>query len=142
MISEPLAFCSETGRLVTVDSRLVPAEYGGASFWEFSFEIAVLSEDGSEESFTTQDREIARGYIPESVRSRVMDIVGQACRKLLDKERPSGLYRVTKGRSLPGKAMRKHETLTAVCVEAGYGVTQTGTDPAGRTFWAMSRTVY
>ncbi|KJB93777.1 hypothetical protein N826_14090 [Skermanella aerolata KACC 11604] len=107
--------------------------------WEFSFAILVASNNGSEESFETQDRDIVKRYLPEAARSSVLEIVRRSCVLLLDHQKPAMVYRVTKGRWLTAKALAKHHLLTEACEACGYMVEQQGMDRAKRLFWLMSR---
>ena len=55
-----------TTQQVFVESILVYVY--DAEFWEFSFTITVIALDRGSEDFTTQNRTIARGFIPSSIR--------------------------------------------------------------------------
>jgi hypothetical protein len=98
--------------------------------------------DESEDSFETQDRNIVKHYLPESVRGSVMRIVCRSCALLLDHQQPAIVYRVTKGRGLNDKALSKHHLLTETCKACGYTMARQGTDQANRLFWIMNRKTY
>jgi hypothetical protein len=134
-IVTPIANCTQTDRITSVDCRLSPTSFEGVSYWEFSFEITVASLDGSEAPFSTQDRNIAYGYIPRGIRHRVMEIVCGALEALIRHVRPVRIYRVTKTINPPEKALRKHNLLTDVLQALGYRVTRCDKDRWGRIFW-------
>jgi hypothetical protein len=139
LVSIPVARCAETDREISVVSYLQPMMNRSSDMWEFSFAILVASNDGSEESFETQDRGIVKRYLPEAARSSVMEIVRRSCVLLLDHQKPAMVYRVTKGRGLTAKALAKHHLLTEACKASGYTVEQQGMDRAKRLFWLMRR---
>src|ERR1700688_3949167 len=80
-----LARVNGTEQIVSVDSHLIETVFEDEQFWEFSFEITVISPDDSAESFSTQDREIAANYIPVEIRRYVMEVVCASFRALLQK---------------------------------------------------------
>lgn len=135
VIVVPVARDDNTSRIVTVDSHLALTWSGGGSFFEFSFEISVMFLDGNGESFSTQDREIARRYLPEEARKLVMPIVLRCYERLLRHVRPDLIYRVTKVRHPNARALEKHHLLTRLLEHYFYRVIDTGTDPMGRMFW-------
>jgi hypothetical protein len=137
MISVLIAENAATTQQVFVESILIYVY--DEEFWEFSFTVSVIALDGGSEDFATQDSKIARGFIPARIRGSVLNLVCESLRLLLKIEKPDRVYRVTKGRDLPEKAMRKHHMITSVLVEAGYHVEEMGTDPIGRTFWLLVR---
>jgi hypothetical protein len=137
MVSVLVAENVATTQQAFVESMLVYVY--DAEFWEFSFTITVIALDEGSEDFTTQDRTIARGFIPSSIRKSIIGIVCTSLRLLLEIEKPARVYRVTKGRNLPKKAMRKHHLITAVLVQSGYHIEEAGTDEFRRTFWLLAR---
>ena len=108
-------------------------------FHEFSFSISCTALNEDELPFSTQDRDIARAYIPSSIRSLVMPIVVQSYTSLVTRVRPHTLYRVTKMRLPTPSALRKHDLPTARLRDLDYAVIETRTDPFGRTYWVMAR---
>jgi hypothetical protein len=68
-----------------------------------------------------------------------MPIVCAGLRALVGRVRPPVIYRVTKSRNPPEKALRKHILLTRVLEDEGYAVIESGTDPWGRRFWVLKR---
>jgi hypothetical protein len=137
MISVLIAENAATTQRVFMDASLV--HIYEQDFWEFSFTISVIALDGSCEEFATQDGRIASGYIPRKLRSFVLELVQISLRLLIGRVKPELVYRVTKGRDLPEKALRKHHLLTETLVECGYKVQESGTDQHGRTFWLCER---
>jgi hypothetical protein len=135
----PIACCAETGRITTIDCKLSPTFDNIGHFWEFSFAISVTRLDDSDPPFSTQDRNMALPYIPYDARPRIMEVVCAALRAFVGQIKPDRIYRVTKARNPPPKALRKHHLLTDVLIGCGYYVTQTGTDPWGRTFWLCEK---
>jgi hypothetical protein len=126
-----------TNQDVYVDIKLVYVY--DQDFWEFSFTISVISLDGGFEEFATQDSKMAAPYIPDGIRGTILIWVCLALKKLVAQVQPERVFRVTKGRNLPEKALRKHHLLTGALVECGYRVQETGTDPFGRAFWVCER---
>jgi hypothetical protein len=94
---------------------------------------------GRPSSFETQDRAYAQPYRPDPSRSLIMPIVCAGLRALVGRVRPPVIYRVTKSRNPPEKALRKHILLTRVLEDEGYAVIESGTDPWGRRFWVLKR---
>ena len=83
-----VAKCEVTQRVVSVYCEL--ADTGNFQpvpvrlwFHEFSFHIYIRSVDGSELSIFTQDRDIARNYIPNVVIPLIIKIVIQSCGALI-----------------------------------------------------------
>jgi hypothetical protein len=137
MVSVLVAENEATTQQVFVESMLVYIYH--EDFWEFSFTISVVALDGGSEDFTTQDSILARSFLPARIRGSILKLVCESLRVLLGIEEPYLIFRVTKGRNLPEKAMRKHHMITAVLAKAGYHVEETGTDRVGRTFWLLAR---
>lgn len=141
-LSIPIAHCSESNRIVSVASSIFPSfdsSIPSGFFHEMFFEIEIFSLDGDFESFTTQDRNIAINYIPESVRPNVIGIGRDSYRRLVLNVRPVTIYRVVKAGSSIEKATRKHVILTAVIESEGYAAADAGFDKFGRWFWLMER---
>jgi hypothetical protein len=140
----PIAHCSDTDRLVQVECRLTYTQNPAAHptlvrFHEFSFTILVVSLSGDTPTYETQDRAYAQPYLPASCRPLVMPIVCAGLRALVDRVRPPVIYRVTKSRNPPEKALRKHILVTHVLEDEGYTEIESGTDPWGRRFWVLGR---
>ncbi|TXN61204.1 hypothetical protein FV228_21470 [Methylobacterium sp. WL18] len=140
----PVAYCAVTDRLVQVESRLTDTQ---AVLWrrkltrfhEFSFTILVVSLADDTPTYETQDRTYARPYLPDACRPFVMPIVAASLRALVAHVRPWLIYRVTKSRNPPEKALRKDLFLTRTLEDEGYAVVETGSDPWDRRFWILSR---
>lgn len=107
-------------------------------FWEFEFSIAVVSAFGTCEPFETQDREMAKPFIPDDVRGLVMGVVSDSLRALLGTVQPPLIYRVTKEPGPDENALLKHHILTQVLENAGYYTVEQGTDLFGRCYWVMA----
>ena len=139
-VSVGLAESDDGLRGVSVDVWLCPFESeDGQTVYEFSYEIVVASYDRSEETFATQDRNMARGYIPDEIRHFIVPCVQSALVELVESVAPEFIYRVTKGRQLPDKALYKHHLITDTLQQLlGYVVVDEGTDSLGRTFWLFS----
>jgi len=134
-----IAQCNEKNRIVSVVCELAKADVCKEPCWEFSFSIEVFALDGSIEPFRTQDRQIAVGYIPDEVRKRVMDVVCEALKALLDHTNCRLIYRVTKDRDPSEKGLKKHHLLTETLVNVGFSLLEDGTDPYSRRYWIMQR---
>jgi len=87
----------------------------------------------------TQDRFMARGYLPEEVVPFVLPCVSGAIGALVDAVQPTVIYRVTKATQPPDKALAKHQMVTDRLVELGFQVQDSGTDEFGRQFWVMAQ---
>ncbi|MBV8737862.1 MAG: hypothetical protein JO007_11510 [Alphaproteobacteria bacterium] len=70
IVSVLIAENAETTQQVFVESMLVYVF--NEEFWEFSFNIAVISLDGGSEEFATQNREIAKSFVPAEIRQSVV----------------------------------------------------------------------
>lgn len=139
VVSVSIAESEDGSRIVSVDTRLSHAPEIGEGVYELSFEISVTSLDGSDLTFSTQDRSIAFGFIPSDVRPLVMPCVCESVRWLIKLLGPVCIYRVTKVPALPDKALYKHGLLTHILETEGYALEDEGTDPLGRTFWYHTR---
>jgi hypothetical protein len=139
-ITTSLLVCHETSRMLQLVCRLdlsFSSSMDVGYFHEFSFELAMLSLDGSSEDFTTQDRDIVRKYLPQECVKDVLPLVERNCRALIERFAPNTIYIVTKDRNPPEKAMEKHLLITKAIENAGYYVLDAGTDPFGRCFWLL-----
>jgi hypothetical protein len=105
---------------------------------ELSFEISVLCYLDDDESFSTQDRDIAAGFIPEDARPQIMPIVVGALEELVRQINAPWLYRVTKVRNPNEASMRKHDLITNMLENNGYVVIEAGYDRFTRWFWVMA----
>lgn len=144
LVTFGLAYCADTDRLVSVESRLTYTQNthkipDALWFHEFSFSVIVVSLGGDSPTFETQDRTSARAYIPEGCRHLVMPIVSASLRALVNRVRPSVIYRVTKSRNPTSKALQKHVLLTDSLNDEGYRIIESGTDGWGRSFWLLKR---
>jgi len=144
MVLVPVAYCEVTDRLDQVESRLSDMQatlprLDITSFHEFSFTILIVSLSDDAPTFETQDRTYARPYLPDACRPLIMPIVAACLRVLVAHVRPRVIYRVTKSRNPPEKALRKDVLLTQTLEQEGYVVIETGTDLWGRRFWVLRR---
>lgn len=142
----PIALCADTDRLIAISCELVWMTHDGQvpavqEFHEFSFAIMVIDRSGIEEPFSTQDRTIARRYLPEASVGRVMPIVLWSLEALVRNVDPEILYRVTKSQNPPQKSLAKHNLVTNFLGEMGYEIVEVGTDRFLRTYWVMARSL-
>jgi hypothetical protein len=133
-----LAVSDDELRDVAVRTMLVPFTYEDIAAYELQFEI-VIAGDEADEVFVTQDRFMARGYLPVEVVPLVMPCVCGAIRALVETVQPAVIYRVTKATQPPDKALGKHQMVTDTLVGMGFQVQDSGTDEFGRQFWVMSQ---
>jgi hypothetical protein len=125
-------------RSVAVRTMLTPFTYEEIAAHELAFEIAIAG-DEADEVFVTQDRFMARGYLPAEVVPLVMPCVCGAIGALVETVQPAVIYRVTKATQPPDKALVKHQMVTGRLVELGFEVQDSGTDEFGRQFWVMTQ---
>lgn len=116
----------------------MPFTHEGNAAHELKFEM-VIAGDEADEVFVTQDRFMARGYLPDDVVPLVMPCVCGAIGALVETVQPAVIYRVTKATQPPDKALRKHQMVTDRLVELGFQVQDSGTDDFGRQFWVMTQ---
>lgn len=140
----PVSMCHATERVAHVECRLTYtpnalSHPGALWFHEFSFSILIVDLSDSSPSYETQDRNQAKSYLPDVCRPLIMPIVVASLRALVGRVRPSVIYRVTKSRNPPERALRKHALLTHALQAEGYAVIQSGTDLLGRRFWLLKR---
>lgn len=138
----PIAKDTTYDQIVTVDSHMKVSVHEGENFWDFLFEISITQMEDDSEPVSTMDRELAKKWIPDEIRSIVMDIVCDSCRALVWRVKPDRIYRVTKVPDPPDAALKKHRALTEVLQELGYDVTETGYDRWDRVFWVLDRRAY
>ena len=133
-----LAVSEDDVRSVAVRTLLMPFTHEGHAAHELKFEI-VIAGDEADEVFVTQDRDMARGYLPTELIPLVMPCVCGAIGALVDAVHPAVIYRVTKATQPPGKALNKHQMITERLVELDFQVQDSGTDEFGRQFWVMTQ---
>ena len=133
-----LAVSEDELRDVAVRTLLTPFTHNDAAAHELQFEI-VIAGDEADEVFVTQDRFMARGYLPTEVIPLVMPCVCGAIGALVAAVQPAVIYRVTKATQPPDKALMKHQMVTERLVELGFEVQDSGTDDFGRQFWVMTQ---
>jgi hypothetical protein len=129
---------SETGDgsvLVTLDCWLY--RIPDTDSFEFVFEFAVTSPDGTIEEYSTQNREIVLNLVMPETRPHILPTVCNALEALVEEVHPSAIYRVTKSRNLPEKALIKHNLITSTLQSMGYEIAESGTDRLRRRFWVM-----
>lgn len=137
VISVPLARNNETAQIALIETKLEITTINTYEVWELSFQISVISIDDTREPFTTQDRNIARQYLTAEARQKVMDVVCESAKSLINSVKPACIYLVAKEGRLPEKAMSKYYMLTGAIQGLGYVMDETGTDYAYRPFWSM-----
>lgn len=143
VVSLPIARDDGADQVVSVDTRLDALPLGGdiqSRSYKLSFAIIVspLFSD-TDPTYEIQDGRESHRVIPPETRTLIMPIVCASVVLLIEKIRPSLIYRVTKSRHTPAKAMRKHQMITDVIEGLGYRVAQQGTDRHDRLFWVHVR---
>jgi hypothetical protein len=133
----PIAGTEDAKTVISVACRLGEILIFGVTYYEFSFAIVVDRLGQSPGPFETQDPQIAAGYIPKSVRPRVMDVVCDALSALVDHVGPQRLYAVTRESHPPPKCLRKYYMLIRKLQARGYVTVDDGPDSAGRYFCVM-----
>lgn len=133
-----VAYDAIEARAVFLRSCFSPLPGRPVGYFEFWFEILVVSNDDDREPFSVQDGRRSRGFVPDAVRRDVLECVCAGLEILVRDIRPVAIYRVVKSAGMPLKAMRKHEIVTDVLMNMGYRISRTGLDPARRTFWLMT----
>ena len=133
-----LAVSEDEVREVAVRTLLMPFTHDGYAAHELKFEIVIAS-DEADEVFVTQDRFMARGYLPDEVVPLVMPCVCGAIGALVETVQPTVIYRVTKATQPPDKALLKHQMVTERLEALGFQVEDSGTDEFGRQFWVMTQ---
>ncbi len=140
----PIAYCRQSERAVAVKCELAFTTTNGNSpvngqFHEFSFSIVVVRPYEEEDPFETQDRNIARRYLPDECIPLVMPVVLRSLDALVARVKPKIVYRVTKMRNPSPKALKKHEIVTNYLLELGYVLLQESVDGHNRRFWQLGR---
>ena len=133
-----LAVSEDELKNVAVRTLLMPFTHDDVAAHELKFEI-VIAGDEADEVFVTQDRFMARGYLPAEVVPLVIPCVCGAIGALVEAVQPTVIYRVTKATQPPDKALGKHQIVTERLVELGFQVHDSGTDGFGRLFWVMTQ---
>jgi hypothetical protein len=138
----PFAVCLDTNRIASVRCILeylldveLNIEYPGIC--EFSFDISIITIDDTQEPLFTQDRNIVKNYLDEICRLTIMPKVLDIIDKLIDKDKPLFIYRVTKSRVINDELLVKHNLITDKLQSLGYSVFQCDYDKLGRAFWIM-----
>ena len=134
-IAVVVELASDGNRIVSVICELTDMGADLPGTWEFAFSIGCFAIDDSMEAFETQDRYIAFPFIPNDVRPRVMDVVCDCLKALIDHAKPEKVYQVTKQVLPDEKPLKKHHMLTEVLHSIGYVLLEDGTDPFDRRFW-------
>ena len=132
-----LAVSDDEVQSVAVRTSLIPFTHEDNAAHELTFEILIAGDEA--EVFVTQNRFMARGYLPDDVVPLVMPCVCGAIGALVKAVQPAVIYRVTKATQPPDKALRKHQMVTERLVELGFRVHDSGTDEFGRQFWVMTQ---
>lgn len=139
MVLVVLAENQETTQVCSVKISLSRTIFEENEVWEFAFSIVVFALDESCEAFETQERELAREFIPDGIKGIVMDVVIEALNALLEDIGPDAIYWVTKDIDPHENALKKHHLIREVLERCGYNVAQEGTDKFRRRFWVMVR---
>lgn len=126
-------------KIMTLDVRLSPMPSMGADTFEFTYGFTITDLDEAELSYFTQDRYEVERYFEGHSRQHVLPTVCACLEELVDHVQPGFIYRVTKGRDLPQKAIEKYFLVTDTLLGLGFAELQTGTDGFNRTFWVMGR---
>ena len=100
-----IATCAETDRDLYLSCVLIEAWKDGVFFHEFKFEIALITNDESEHPYRMMERDLVSRYLPSDARPRVMGLVASGRSILISTVRPDRIFRVTKQRNLPDKAL-------------------------------------
>ncbi|HEX5258093.1 MAG TPA: hypothetical protein VFW35_04845 [Sphingomicrobium sp.] len=100
-----LAVSEDELREVAVRTLLIPFTHEDTAAHELKFEI-VIAGDEADEVFVTQDRFMARGYLPAEVIPLAMPCVCGAVGALVDAVQPAVIYRVQRQHSLLTKHWR------------------------------------
>jgi hypothetical protein len=133
-----VAHCGETDRDLLLSCVLL--EYRDAddeTIHEFQFEFRVVSNDETQESFSTMDRQIVAEYLPQQIRPQIMNLVLDGLDALLLLVRPKRIFRVTKEREPHEKSLLKHHRVSKKLEQAGYSIYEEGIDEFGRNYWDM-----
>jgi hypothetical protein len=139
-ITIPISKSLDGDRIVYVVTEFSEMLSGEQRYWELSFGFEVISLSGSFQDFRTQDRDDAAPFIPEELRCKIIGLVADSAAALVKHTSPGSIYWVTKGGSLPDKAMQKYYTILDRILPLGYEVAQYGTDQAGRRFCIVRKT--
>jgi hypothetical protein len=138
-VTIPISHCNDSNRRTYILCDLIEITISGEIYWEFSFAVFVASLDESYETFQTQDREIARPFIPREARRFAMDAVCEALSALTAHVNPRKLYWVTKDRDPDQWALARHFRMRKTLKNQGYAVIEDGTDSFNRRFLTMAR---
>jgi hypothetical protein len=135
----PALQCDIDSRYVTLDVRLDSMPDHDQDTFELSFGFTVADLEEGFGPYVTQDRHEVRRYFGAHTTVHVMPTVCEAVRALIDVVQPYAIFRVTKGRRLPQKAMAKHLAISEVLTDLGYEVQDSGVDGLGRLYWLYAR---
>ncbi|HEX7884287.1 MAG TPA: hypothetical protein VF499_16290 [Afipia sp.] len=139
MVTVAIARSDDGDRVVSVVCEMVDTPLFDAVYSEFSFGIAVFSLSEQSEAFVTQERQTALPYIPDDIRSEVMNVVCEGLKFLVKDLNPVQVYWVTKDRDPHEKALPKYNMLMETLENMGFSASQEGTDRFSRRFWTMNR---
>ncbi|RJF88288.1 hypothetical protein D3874_15775 [Oleomonas cavernae] len=133
-IQRPVARSVETQQTVMLHTTLLCIDETDRVF-EFSFGIVVISDDDTMETFETQDPLMSRPYLPDEIRSKVMDLVLLDLVYMVRRFRPQHIIRVRKINNGPPKTDGKHNLISEVLTGMDYPVEETFVDKLGRKTW-------
>jgi hypothetical protein len=124
------------GTVLSVECNCTPKTFQGFSFHELSFDIARFS---GTEVFSIQNRLVARKMIPEGGVHLVLSLVIASYTQLIQTVKPDYIYRCSAFTGLHEPPLRKHRYISEAVQLCGYGLSETGRDRAGRSFWLHER---
>lgn len=130
---------ADSGFFLSLSCGLYPVTISGRIIHEFAFSVLIDWPDGEYLPMETQDRTIVAHYLPAGLREPLLGAVLQSCAVLLADVKPRWVYRVTKHRNMPAKALRKHDRITEIMRSCGYGLLDEGLDAFSRRFWMLER---
>lgn len=128
---------SPAGTVVSVECHCTPKSHEGFSFHEFSFDIVRFSKA---DTFSIQNRLVARKALPEGGVHIVLSIVLASYNRMIQALKPDYVYRCSAFTGLQDAPLRKHRYITEALLVTGYAVSEQGRDEAGRSFWLHERT--
>jgi len=139
IVAIPLAVETNDQRLVNLVCEIEPFVLDEEETFQFLYSIQIIALNDDFEPFETMESAIARPYIPNDIRDRIVDLVLDSVRLLVVKIPMSKIYMVAKEGKLPDKAFKKHARLIETFEELGFYLDIEGYDPSGRRVWTLRR---
>lgn len=139
VIAVPLALHNIDQRLVNLVCEIEPFILDDEETFQFLYSIQIIALNDDFEPFETMESAIARPYIPNDIRGRIVDLVLDCVRLFVEELEMSKIYMVAKEGDLPEKALRKHGRLIQTFEELDFYLDVEGEDPSGRLTWTMRR---